>query len=122
MNRLRREHRLWLALLLLFLLAALQLSLWSGVGSRLELQRLQQGIERQQQENALLQARNEQIGLEVTSLKSGLEQIEVKASGVDADDAVKAREELGLVRPNETLFLFVNEQTHAGQRPGPQPR
>jgi hypothetical protein len=63
------------------------------------------------QENALLQARNEQIGLEVTSLKSGLEQIEVKA-----------REELGLVRPNETLFLFVNEQTHAGQRPGPQPR
>ncbi|HMU90490.1 MAG: septum formation initiator family protein [Pseudomonadales bacterium] len=111
MNRLRREHRLWLALLLLFLLAALQLSLWSGVGSRLELQRLQQGIERQQQENALLQARNEQIGLEVTSLKSGLEQIEVKA-----------REELGLVRPNETLFLFVNEQTHAGQRPGPQPR
>lgn len=111
MNRLRPEHRLWLGLLLLFLLAALQVSLWNGIGSRSELHRLQQGIERQQQENASLLARNEQIGLEVTSLKGGLEQIEVKA-----------REELGLVRPNETLFLFVDEKPPAGQRPGPQPR
>lgn len=111
MTALKREHLPWLYLLLLFLLAALQLGLWNGVGSRSELSHLQKNILRQQSENAILRARNEQIGIEVLSLKSGFDQIEAKA-----------REELGLVRPNETLFLFVDEQTHAGQKPLPLPR
>ena len=89
-----------LLVVLLILLALLQYKLWLGEGGFTDVKRLEQRVAEQQQENDLLQQRNEELQAEVADLREGIEAIEVRggegiggpedgqgnnASGVDLD-------------------------------------
>ena len=65
----------YVALILLILLIALELKLWTGDGGMREVWRLQQRLDEQKQENAKLKQRNEALAAEVQDLKSGKEAI-----------------------------------------------
>ena len=84
------------ALILLILLIALELKLWTGDGGMREVWRLQQRLDEQKAENAKLKLRNEALAAEVQDLKSGKEAIEDRA-----------RSELGLIRPGEVFYQVV---------------
>lgn len=84
------------ALILLILLIALQIKLWTGAGGMREVWRLQQRVAEQQKENADLRKRNAKLAAEVEDLKHGSEAIEERA-----------RSELGLIKPGETLYQVV---------------
>src|SRR5262245_27060463 len=86
----------WLAGALLVIVLGLQYGLWlSGDGVR-ELARLSEAVERQKAENAVLQARNQQMVAEVSDLKAGMAAIEERA-----------RSELGMIGRNETFYQVV---------------
>lgn len=85
------------ALILLMLLIALQVHLWTGHGGMNDVWRLQQRIDEQKAENAKLRARNETLSAEVEDLKHGDEAIEERA-----------RSELGLIKPGETFYQVVD--------------
>ena len=87
----------YVALILLILLIALQVRLWTGQGGLHEVWRLRERVEEQRAENARLKARNETLSAEVEDLKHGDEAIEERA-----------RLELGLLRPGETFYLVVD--------------
>lgn len=100
--------KLVLAVLLLILLL-LQMRLWSGAGSLADIDRLQREIEQQQDDNAVLQERNEAQRQEVSELKTGVDSIEERA-----------RSELGLIRKGETFVLILDEaQNPAAAVPQP---
>ena len=84
------------ALILLILLIALELKLWTGDGGMREVWRLQQRLDEQKKENARLRQRNEALSAEVQDLKSGKEAIEDRA-----------RSELGLIKPGEVFYQVV---------------
>ena len=84
------------ALILLILLIALELKLWTGDGGMREVWRLQQRLDEQKKENAKLKQRNEALAAEVQDLKSGKEAIEDRA-----------RSELGLIKPGEVFYQVV---------------
>ena len=84
------------ALILLILLIALELKLWTGDGGMREVWRLQQRLDEQKKENAKLKQRNEALSAEVQDLKSGKEAIEDRA-----------RSELGLIKPGEVFYQVV---------------
>jgi len=86
--------------LLLLLLLALQYKLWVGDGSLAEVWDLYQQVEVQREENERLRERNQALEAEVIDLKQGLEAIEERA-----------REELGMVRDDETFYQIIEEQT-----------
>ena len=86
----------WLIPLLTVLLIALQVRLWVGEGSIADVVHLKQEIADQQRENEHLKQRNDIIAAEVTALKSGLGAVEERA-----------REDLGMIKPNETFFMVV---------------
>jgi cell division protein FtsB len=88
----------WLIGLLIVMLVAIQLRLWSGQGGLLEVWQLEQRIVEQEQINQTLQVRNDQLQAEVLDLKQGLSAIEERA-----------RSDLGLVKPEETFYQLVNE-------------
>lgn len=88
----------WLNVILLSVLGLLQYRLWFGDGGIGEIGRLQQALEAQQSEHALLRARNAQLAAEVKDLKEGLEVIE----GL-------ARRELGMIGEGETFYQFLDE-------------
>ena len=92
------------ALILLILLIALELKLWTGDGGMREVWRLQQRLDEQKQENAKLKLRNEELAAEVQDLKSGKEAIEDRA-----------RSELGLIKPGEVFYQVV-EPTPDGKK------
>lgn len=87
-------------LLMLLLLAGLQYQLWWGAGGRAEVDALAQTVARQEAENAQLQQRNDALVAEVEDLKSGTAAVEERA-----------RTELGMVKPGETFYRIVDEQT-----------
>ncbi|HKX55601.1 MAG TPA: septum formation initiator family protein, partial [Xanthomonadales bacterium] len=58
--------------------------------------RLEQKVVEQQQENALLQQRNEELQAEVADLREGIEAIEERA-----------RSELGMIQEEEEFYLVV---------------
>jgi cell division protein FtsB len=89
----------YVALILLILLIALELKLWTGDGGMREVWRLQQRLDEQKQENAKLKQRNEALAAEVQDLKSGKEAIEERA-----------RSELGLIKPGEVFYQVVEPQ------------
>ena len=95
----------WAALILLILLVALQVQLWTGHGGLRDLWRLQQNITEQKQENDTLKTRNDTLAAEVEDLKHGSEAIEERA-----------RSELGLLKPGET-FIQVVEPTASDGKP-----
>lgn len=76
--------------LLVTLLVVLHAQLWLGRGSIPNVAALRQKLEAQQAANARARQVNDQLGAEVRDLKEGLEMVEEKA-----------RQELGMVRPNE---------------------
>lgn len=86
----------YVALLLLILLLALEVKLWTGDWSMREVWRLRQRVAEQKQENLKLKQRNEALSAEVQDLKNGNEAIEERA-----------RSELGLVKPGETFYQVV---------------
>ena len=99
----------WLAAILIFLLLGLQYRLWVGEGSIAHRIELQQQIEQQQAENAILKRRNERLALEIEALKNGTEGVEERA-----------REELGLVKEDEIFFMIIdddNTQTNPQDSP-----
>jgi cell division protein FtsB len=86
----------YVALLLLILLLALEIKLWTGDWSMREVWRLRQRVAEQKQENLKLKQRNEALSAEVQDLKNGKEAIEERA-----------RSELGLIKPDETFYQVV---------------
>lgn len=88
----------FLNLILVVLILLLQMRLWFGESSLPETWQLESRIETRKAENAELAKRNDALAAEVADLKSGLDAIEERA-----------RYELGMVRPNETFFLLIDE-------------
>ena len=84
-------------LILLLLLVVFQAQLWSGRGSVHNVRELERRLEEQQAQNAEIRAANEQLAAEVRDLKEGLEMVEEKA-----------RQELGMVKPNEIFVQIAN--------------
>ena len=80
------------SLLLFFLL--LQTRLWLGEGSIAEKISSQDKLERLQRENERYYRRNSLLAREVIELQQGLETVEEQA-----------RQELGMIRRDETFFL-----------------
>lgn len=89
----------YLLMILVLLLVLLQYRLWVGDGSLAEVWQLHQDVEQQRAENAQLQDRNAALDAEVKDLKQGLESVEERA-----------REELGMVKQDETFYQIVEEQ------------
>ena len=85
----------WLFIVLILLLAGLQYRLWVGEGSLAQVSRLQQQIAEQQGENERLLERNRILEAEVMELKCGMETVEERA-----------RQELGMLKEGETLYLL----------------
>jgi cell division protein FtsB len=94
----------YVALLLLILLLALDIKLWTGDWSMREVWRLRQRVVEQKQENLKLKQRNEALSAEVEDLKTGKQAIEERA-----------RSELGLIKPDETFYQVVEPTTDAGK-------
>ncbi|SEG04965.1 cell division protein FtsB [Oceanospirillum linum] len=88
----------FLNLILVVLILLLQVRLWFGESSLPETWQLESRIETRKLENADLAKRNEALAAEVADLRRGLDAIEERA-----------RYELGMVRPNETFFLLIDE-------------
>jgi cell division protein FtsB len=88
----------YVALILLILLIALQVRLWTGQGGLHEVWRLRDQVAAQKGENTKLKARNETLSAEVEDLKHGDEAIEERA-----------RSELGLLKPGETFYQVVDQ-------------
>ena len=84
-----------LVAVLLVLIVAVQYRIWVGQDSLADVWRLDRSMQAQRDENAALAKRNEQLAAEVRDLKDGLDAVEARA-----------REELGMVRKDETLYQF----------------
>ena len=80
---------------LMALLTLVQGQLWLGRGSLGTVSQLEQKLQLQQQQNALLQRANERLAAEVNDLKVGQEMVEEKA-----------RMELGMLRPGEIFVQY----------------
>lgn len=85
-----------LLIVLALLLILLQYKLWLGEGGFTNVQRLQQRVTEQQQENARLEQRNHQLEAEVQDLRQGYDAIEERA-----------RSELGMIREEEEFYQVV---------------
>lgn len=94
----------WLVAILTILLLSLQYRLWVGEGSIAHRIELQKQIDQQQAENALLKQRNERLALEIEALKNG-------TAGVEE----RAREELGLIKEDETFIMIIDNNDNAAQ-------
>ena len=81
--------------LLIALLAIVQAQLWIGRGSIPSVSSMQNRLGQQAAKNAQAQVDNERLTAEVKDLKEGLAMVEEKA-----------REELGMVKPNE-IFVQI---------------
>ncbi len=86
----------WVALVLVILLIALQVHLWTGQGGVRDVWLLEKRVAEQKAENTQLKKRNETLSAEVEDLKHGDEAIEERA-----------RSELGLLKPGETFYQVV---------------
>lgn len=81
--------------LLIVLLIIVQAQLWIGRGSLPSVSEMQRRLSEQAAHNAKAEADNARLSAEVKDLREGLEMVEEKA-----------REELGMVKPNE-IFVQV---------------
>ena len=86
-------------LILIVLLVSLQVALWFGDGSIAEVWKLRQEISAEKARNAQLRERNATLEAEVKDLKQGLAAIEERA-----------RNELGMVKKDETFFQIVEDE------------
>jgi len=98
----------WVTALLLGLLAVIQVQTWFGRGSVSQVEDLRRELAEQEQANEQARQRNERLAAEVRDLREGVETVEEIA-----------RQELGMVKPNE---IFVQIQTPGtGRPPGSAP-
>ncbi len=95
-----------LTLILVALIVALQYPLWLGKGSWLRVWDLSRQIEKQQDKNTKLKARNDSLDAEVRDLKQGYAAIEERA-----------RSELGMVKQDEVFYQVMD----GGMAPQPKP-
>jgi cell division protein FtsB len=86
----------WVMLVLLLLLVALQFRLWFGEGGMRQVWQLERDVAAQKAENERLSARNADLAAEVEDLREGREAVEERA-----------REELGMIGPNEEYYQVV---------------
>ncbi|MFT4267914.1 MAG: cell division protein FtsB [Xenophilus sp.] len=86
------RSRFVVPIVLALLLALLQFQLWSGRGGIPETAGLEKKLADQKEANAKAQAANERLESEVRDLQEGMEMVEERA-----------RQELGMVKPNEVL-------------------
>lgn len=93
----------YVALILLIVLIALQVKLWTGHGGLRDVLRLEKSVAEQKAENEKLRARNAALQAEVENLKHGDEAIEERA-----------RSELGLIKPGETFYQVVEPPDKPG--------
>ena len=85
-----------LFLILLFLIALVQYSLWLGKGGWLQVWDLDRQINAQQAKNSEMQVRNAAIEADVKDLKQGHAAIEERA-----------RDQLGMVKDDEVFFRVI---------------
>ena len=92
------KSKVFIALLAVLLLLT-QVKLWFGDGSLEERAELMREIEQQQNANDRLEARNEVVEREIQEFHD------------DPEGAIeeRAREELGLIKEGETLYLLVED-------------
>ena len=83
--------------LLIVLLVIVHAQLWVGRGSITSVNSMQRKLSEQTIKNAQAQADNERLAAEVKDLREGLEMVEEKA-----------RQELGMVKPNE-IFVQITK-------------
>lgn len=95
------------ALILVILLMALQVKLWTGQGGMREVWALTDRVAAQVGDNDTLKARNDALSADVADLKQGDEAVEERA-----------RSELGLIKPGETFYQVVDP---AAAKPAPTP-
>ncbi|MDO9359155.1 MAG: septum formation initiator family protein [Polaromonas sp.] len=81
--------------LLILLLVIVHAQLWVGRGSLPSVNEMQRRLGEQTLQNAKAETDNQQLAAEVKDLREGLEMVEEKA-----------REELGMVKPNE-IFVQI---------------
>ncbi|MDP2451876.1 MAG: septum formation initiator family protein [Polaromonas sp.] len=81
--------------LLIALLVIVHAQLWIGRGSLTSVNEMQRRLSEETLKNAQAQADNERLAAEVKDLREGLEMVEEKA-----------RQELGMVKPNE-IFVQI---------------
>ena len=84
--------------LLIIIILGLQIRLWVGPGSVAEIQRLEEAIVTQEEENEVLEKCNQELLVEVEELKNGTDAIEEMA-----------RHDLGLIGEGETFFMIVDD-------------
>ncbi|MGK2946783.1 MAG: cell division protein FtsB [Candidatus Malihini olakiniferum] len=89
-----------LTLLLLILLGWLQYSLWLGKNGIHDYMRIKDDVVIQQGNNDKLRARNKQLFAEIDDLNGGQEAIEERA-----------RNELGMIKPGESFYRLVLNQS-----------
>lgn len=82
------------------LFVLMQYKLWFGEGSVREGLELSRSIETQQMKNDQARQRNEVLAADVAELKTGLESVEERA-----------RNELGMVKKDETFIHILEGQT-----------
>ena len=95
-------------LVLFVLLILLQFKLWFGEGGFRDVARLEARVENQQNQNADLLRRNAELQAEVEDLRERLDAVEERA-----------RNELGLIKPEEEFYQVVPSppETQQDQRP-----
>ena len=91
-------------LILFVVLILLQFKLWLGEGGFTEVARLETRVEEQRQQNDDLLQRNAQLQAEVEDLRDRLEAVEERA-----------RNELGLIKPDEQFYQVVPPPTDNNQ-------
>jgi cell division protein FtsB len=97
------------AIVLLIVLVLLQYRLWISQSGVREVSRLEKAVASQKEENAGLEARNEQLAAEVKDLKEGLTAVEERA-----------RSDLGMVGANETFYQVVTPDPEPARLPAPE--
>jgi cell division protein FtsB len=95
----------WLIAPLLVVIVLLQYRLWLSPDGLREYTRVQTALDRQQQANAQMHERNQQLAAEVLDLKDGLRAVEERA-----------RTDLGMIAPNETFYQVVPPAVPAASR------
>ncbi|OOE90269.1 cell division protein FtsB [Salinivibrio sharmensis] len=87
-----------LSVALFLTLVWLQYELWLGKNGVTDYWQIEANVAVQQQANQKLVKRNQQMYAEIADLKRGQEAIEERA-----------RNELGMIKPNETFFRLVDK-------------
>ncbi|MBN8714205.1 MAG: cell division protein FtsB [Xanthomonadales bacterium] len=100
----------WIALILLVVLVALQVKIWTGNGSMQVVDGLRASVKKQTAENQRLQQRNQAMAADVFDLKHGDQAIEARA-----------RTELGLIKPGELFYQVVESPAGAASTLPPPP-